>query len=117
MLARPSRTVIRAGRGEGWKCAPQAVAGLGPRRPRRAYGWKCALWPEGPGALQRLPDARRRERHACDLDAAVGQRILDRVGDCRYGRDDAALADALHAELVAGRRKIERGDIERRHLI
>src|SRR5436309_7729710 len=35
---RARRTARR--RGYEWSCAPQAVAGLGPRRPRRAYEWR-----------------------------------------------------------------------------
>jgi len=60
-------------------CALQAVAGLGPRRPRRAFWWSCALQavagplcePQGrPGARAPRPEASdpkrpRRPWHAC----------------------------------------------------
>src|SRR5262252_8092756 len=41
---RPGASRIKENIMRSWKCALQVVAGLGPRRPRRAYqSWKCAL--------------------------------------------------------------------------
>src|SRR3990170_7296065 len=70
----------------------------------------------GGGGAQQLEDPRGREGQALDLDAPVGERVLDGGGDDGAGRDHAALADPLDPELVHARGKLDVDEIDRREV-
>src|SRR3970040_467930 len=70
----------------------------------------------GEGGAQQREDPRGREGQALDLDAPVGERVLDGGGDDGAGRDHAALADPLDPELVHAGGKLDVDEIDRREV-
>src|SRR5215467_14545143 len=96
-----------------WRCPGPACACHCDTRASRRRTLEPAAGLSGEGAEQ----PGRRDGDLADARAEVGDRVLDGVRDGRGAGDGAALADALDAERVDGRRVLVEGDRERRQLV